>query len=201
MKIRVIFIFLILLTSFECSIAQEYFVFIKKNDAESFKYPENVVMNLIDENGNSRLIRKNDAITVNGKYTLEVKFPLSETMEVIKIDGGTLEIFVLQIDIRKMETYEVENESKEKYDDIKIKSNTPHLVSKEITKSETIKDRYNILLVFEGGLVFKYDDGDARAWEDGDEIKVSEAYNMLTSKGILIISYNPETSEVSWVWE
>lgn len=75
----------------------------------------------------------------------------------------------------------------------------------KITRKEFFPARasgnQNVLLVFNNGVVFRYFDGEARAWENGDEIAVEGSYLVYASAATLKISYNPENGEIWYVAE
>lgn len=158
-------------------------------------------MNLFDAEGNKTSIQKNDAITVEGDYTLEVDVPWSTKKDVITSDGGILEIFVLPTDIRDQEQKVVYYEAPEKIDNSQHVYDKPSLENKELCTSNKNKNLLNLLLVFDNAVVFKYEDGQARAWQNGTEIKVTNKYLVQTSDGLLKVSFDPKDGETWWVWE
>ena len=73
-------------------------------------------------------------------------------------------------------------------------------VRKEYFDAATEGER-NVLLIFNNGLVFRYFDGNARAWWDGEEIEMHGKYLVRTPEGTAKISYNPKNGETWWVFD
>ena len=181
--------------------AQDLFVIIKKNNQQSIRYPENVTMDLFDNLGNKRRIKKNDAITVQGDYTLEIDVPWSEKNDIIESEGGPLEIFILPVDIRGKELEMFDRQKNDHQNNSNKSLAKPRLEKKELKKSNVHIDQLNLMLVFDNGVVFKYEDGIIKAWEDGVEIKVTNKYLVQTSDALLKVSFDPKNGETWWVWE
>ncbi len=60
---------------------------------------------------------------------------------------------------------------------------------------------YNLLAVFNNGLVFKYEDGNVRAWLDNEEVEVTNHYLVQTQEGLLKASFDPKDGEFWYVFE
>lgn len=176
--------------------AQDYFVVVRKNDNQNYRYPEEVKINIFDKNGTKTVVEKGYAITVEGDYTVEVEVPWREEPEIIKSEGGMLEIFVLPEDSWKYERSK-QNESYNNYD----QGTKPKLERKSVEQSGITDDRFNLLLVFNNGTVFSVNDGKAGAWQDGDSLRVENTYLVHSPDGLLEASFDEKTGETWWVWE
>lgn len=197
-RMKLILLITALLTS-QLSISQDYFAVVVKDDQTTYNYPANVDMILVDEHGDKKKIKKGEALTVNGNYTLSIAVPWKEQPEILSSDGGTLEIFVLPVENREYEYGEkwVRQESTEKEE----LANKAILERKEITISKSSPDNYNLLAVFRNGIVFRYNGGQARAWLNGKEIEVTNRYLVQSPDGILKISFDESTGEFWYVFD
>ena len=178
--------------------AQDYFALVVKNHDTTYNYPENAEITIIDSVGNKTKIEKDDAVTLEGEYTLSIVVPWKKEPEILKSDGGVLEIYMLPEERRNW-TPEVDHRSETTWYD--TNTNTPSLERKEILFSKKNPDRYNLLAVFNNGLVFKYEDGAVRAWLDSEEIEVTNHYLVETPEGLLKISFDPKDGEFWYVFE
>ncbi len=181
------------------STAQDYFSIVVKNDKTTYNYPKNAQITIINELSDSTLIKKDEALTLKGDYTLSIETPWNPERETITSDGGILEIFVLPTERRNyayhrnpaiITQYETSNNNSK-----------PSLERKEIMRSNNESENYNLLAVFTNGLVFKYDDGKVRAWLDNKELKVTNHYLIQTPDGILKLSFDPRDGEFWYVFE
>jgi hypothetical protein len=178
--------------------AQDYFALVVKNDNTTYNYPENAIITVIDSMGNKTNIGKKEGITLKGNYTLSIATPWKKEPEILKSDGGVLEIFILPSE-RKNWTPEVDNRTvTTRYD---TNPNKPSLELKEILVSDKNPNHYNLLAVFNNGLVFKYEDGDVRAWLDNEEVEVTNHYLVKTPEGLLKASFDPKEGEFWYVFE
>jgi hypothetical protein len=73
-------------------------------------------------------------------------------------------------------------------------------VRKEFLESSDENER-NVLLVFSNGLVFRYFDGDTRAWYNGEPVAIEDRYIIDTGKESVKFSYDPHTGKVWYVVE
>lgn len=178
--------------------AQDYFALVVKNDATTYNYPENAEITVIDSLGNRTRIGKNDAVTLKGDYTLSIATPWKKKPEILKSDGGVLEIFILPSE-RKNWTPALDNNTvTTRYD---VNPNKPSLELKELMISDKNPNLYNLLAVFNNGLVFKYEDGNVRAWLDNEEVEVTNHYLVQTPDGLLKASFDPKDGEFWYVFE
>ncbi len=194
---RIILLLLALFLSYFVS-AQDYFALVVKNDNTTYNYPENAEITVIDSVGNKTKIGKNDAVTLKGDYTLSIATPWQQEPEILKSDGGVLEIFVLPSE-RKNWTPEVDNSTETTWYDVNL--NKPSLERKEIMLSKKNPESYNLLAVFNNGLVFKYEDGNVRAWLDNEEVEVTNEYLVETPEGLLKASFDPKDGEFWYVFK
>ena len=81
-----------------------------------------------------------------------------------------------------------------------LSSKTVSLLSKEYLESGN-NGAQNILLVFNNDLVFRYFNGEVRAWLDGNEVPVIGKYLINTPQGTMKISYEPIQGKLWWVFE
>ena len=174
--------------------AQDYFALVVKNDDTTYNYPENAEITVVDSVGNRTKIGKNDALTINGDYTLSISTPWQNEPEILKSDGGVLEIFVLPAERRNWTPAFDDTSETTWYD---ANPNKPSLERKEIMLSNKNPDSYNLLAVFNNGLVLKYEDGQVRAWLNSKEVEVTNHYLVQTPDGLLKASFNP-TEGVFW---
>ncbi|SFR53032.1 hypothetical protein SAMN04490243_2664 [Robiginitalea myxolifaciens] len=61
------------------------------------------------------------------------------------------------------------------------------------------EDERNVLLVFSNGLVFRYFEGDTRAWYNGEPVAIKDRYIIDTGKETVKFSYDPRTGKVWYV--
>lgn len=194
---RIILLLLSLFLSYFVS-AQDYFALVVKNDKTTYNYPENVEITVIDSVGNKTTIKKDDALTLKGDYTLSITTPWKKEPEILKSDGGVLEIFVLPIERRNW-TPELNQKSETVW--YEHKDDSPSLERKEIMYSKKNPERYNVLAVFNNGLVFKYEDGTVRAWLDNEEVEVTNHYLVETPEGLLKASFDPKNGDFWYVFD
>jgi hypothetical protein len=194
---RIILLLLSLFLSYFVS-AQDYFALVVKNDNTTYNYPENAEITVIDSVGNKTIITKNDAVTLKGDYTLSIATHWKAKPEILKSDGGILEIFVLPVERRNW-TPEIDENSETVW--YEPKDDSPSLERKEIMYSKKNPERYNVLAVFNNGLVFKYEDGNVRAWLDNEEVNVTNHYLVDTPEGLLKVSFDPEDGAFWYVFE
>ena len=194
---KIVLLLLALFLSYFVS-AQDYFALVVKNDNTTYNYPENAEITVIDSTGNRTKIGKNDAVTLKGDYTLSMATPWQKEPEILKSDGGVLEIFILPAERRNW-TPELDNRTvTTRYD---ANPNKPSLELKEIMLSDKNPNLYNLLAVFNNGLVFKYEDGNVRAWLDNEEVEVTNEYLVKTPEGLLKASFDPKNGEFWYVFE
>lgn len=179
--------------------AQDYFSIVVKNNQTTYNYPENAEITIINALGDSTLIKKDEALTLKGNYTLSIETPWNTEAELITSDGGILEIFALPAERRNYK-YNDRPSKITHYKRVK-NENKPSLERKEIVLSSHKSERYNLLAVFSNGLVFKYDDGKVRAWLENEEIEVTNHYLVQTPDGTLKLSFNPRYGEFWYVFE
>ncbi len=196
MKLSII---ILLLSTMNLLTAQDYFAIVTQDNDTHYHYPPTVTMTLIDQDGKERIIENNQAVDVSGDYTLNIDVPWSKDPEIIKSKGGRLEIFRLPTDIRKQKEYNA-IEIKE-YKTESIDSSIPQLQRKELFESLQNEGEFNLLLVFNNGLVFRWFDGLARAWQDGEEIDVTNRYLVQTNNGLLKVSFDASDGETWWIWD
>ena len=194
---KIILLLLSLFLSYFVS-AQDYFALVVKNDKTTYNYPENVEITVIDSVGNKTTIKKEDAVTLKGDYTLSITTPWKTEPEILKSDGGVLEIFVLPIERRNW-TPELGQKSETVW--YEPKDDSPSLERKEIMYSKKNPERYNLLAVFNNGLVFKYEDGTVRAWLDNEEVEVTNHYLVETPEGLLKASFDPKNGDFWYVFD
>ena len=194
---RIILLLLSLFLSYFVS-AQDYFALVVKNDNTTYNYPENAEITIIDSVGNKTKITKNDAVTLKGDYTLAIATPWKAKPEILKSDGGILEIFVLPLERRNW-TPTIDEKSETVW--YEPKGDSPSLKRKEIMYSKKNPNRSNVLAVFNNGLVFKYEDGNARAWLDNEEVNVTNHYLVETPEGLLKVSFDPEDGAFWYVFD
>ncbi|WP_281542558.1 hypothetical protein [Maribacter aestuarii] len=194
---RIILLLLSLFLSYFVS-AQDYFALVVKNDNTTYNYPENAEITVIDSVGNKTMITKNDAVTLKGDYTLSIATPWQTEPEILKSDGGILEIFILPVERRNW-TPEIDENSETVW--YEPKDDSPSLERKEIMYSKKNPERYNVLAVFNNGLVFKYEDGNVRAWLDNEEVHVTNHYLVETPEGLLKVSFDPEDGAFWYVFD
>ncbi|AGC76069.1 hypothetical protein LX97_00744 [Nonlabens dokdonensis] len=192
-----LFIFSICMSAY----GQDYYTIIKKNDDITYNYPKDAQITLIDENGNEKIINNEEAIDVTGDYTLSIVVPWSKKPEIIKSDGGRLEVFILSniyangYNKRKNKAYKKEISTYEE-----SSSPQPYLTKKEITQKEK-NGVYELLAVFSNGLIFKYSDGIAWAWINGDKVPVTNHYLVESPEGLLKLSFDPKDGEFWYVFD
>ena len=191
---------------------QDYFALIKKNDQITYNYPSNVSITLIDAEGNRRPILKDDAFDVTGDYTVEIEVPWKDGAEIVKSDGGRLELFILPeaeqqrrnfwYETRKSEevTYNGKTYANPEALDAAMAAK-PVAVKKTITKSDLNPGTYNLSLVFSNNLIVRYDSGKISAWQNGKTLNVKGNYLVQTLEGLLKLSFEPKTGETWWVFE
>ncbi len=180
---------------------QDYYTIVKKNDEITYNYPKNAQITLIDKNGKEKIINGEEAIDVTGDYTLSIVVPWNDAPEIIKSNGGRLEVFVLSniyasdYNERKNKTYKKEIKTyKKSY------GSKPYLTNKEITQKEK-NGVYELLAVFSNGLVFKYSEGKAWAWINGDKVPVTNHYLVESPEGLLKLSFDPKDGEFWYVFD
>ena len=172
---------------------QDYYAVVKKNDDVTYNYPETAKFTLIDSYGNTTAIEKDDAIDVTGDYTLSIDVLWKSKPEIITSNGGRLEVFILPTNYKYFKHYK-------KTDFYERDGLKPTLETKEIT--QTKKDApYNLLAVFSNGLTFKYSDGAARAWLNGEEVEVTNKYFVESPEGLLKLSFDPTDGEFWYVFD
>ncbi|NHF58007.1 hypothetical protein FK220_001555 [Flavobacteriaceae bacterium TP-CH-4] len=81
-----------------------------------------------------------------------------------------------------------------------LSGNSVSLLRKEFLEPGN-KGEQNILLVFDNDLVFRYFNGEVRAWYDGNEVPIQGMYLIDTPQGTMKISYEPIQGELWWVFE
>ncbi|PIB23585.1 hypothetical protein [Maribacter sp. 4G9] len=194
---KIVTILLTLLLS-QFMTGQDYFAVVVKNENTTYNYPESVEFTLIDESGSQQILGKDAALTLEGNYTLSIKTPWKSAPEIIKSDGGKLEIFILPMERRNW-TQNFENGSQTVWHNKHEKK--PGLERKEIMLSKANPKSYNLLAVFNNGLVFKYEDGVVRAWLNSKEIEVTNHYLVQTPEGLLKASFDPVDGEFWYVFD
>ena len=177
---------------------QDYFTVVVKNENTTYNYPESAEFTVIDESGSQQILGKDEALTLEGDYTLSIKTPWKSAPEIIKSEGGKLEIFILPVERRNW-TQNFENGSQKVWYD--KRETKPGLERKEIMLSKANPKNYNLLAVFKNGLVFKYEDGVVRAWLNGKEIEVTNHYLVQTPDGLLKASFNPTDGSFWYVFD
>lgn len=195
--LKILFYILALLIG-EYVIAQDYFAVVVKNENTTYNYPESAEFTLIDESGSQTILGKNESLTLEGDYTLSIKTFWKPSPEIIKSEGGKLEIFILPMERRNW-TQNFENGSQIVWYD--KHEEKPSLERKEIKLSKVNLKSYNLLAVFNNGLVFKYEDGVVRAWLNGKEIEVTNQYLVQTPDGLLKASFDPYDGEFWYVFD
>ena len=68
-------------------------------------------------------------------------------------------------------------------------------LKKEFLESVPYGER-NVLLTFSNGLVFRYFEGKAEAWYNGEEVAIEGRYIIDLGKETVKLSYNPQTGKV-----
>ncbi len=178
--------------------AQDYFVVIVKNEKTTYNYPKDVAFTIIDGEGNETKFEIDEAFTFQGDYTLSIQVPWSAEPELITSEGGKLELFVLPEERRNW-TQKDEDKSKTVWYD--QRSNKLGLERKEISVSQKDAEHFNLLVVFNNGVVFKYEDGTVRAWLNNKEVNVTNHYLVDTPEGLLKISFDPKDGEFWYVFD
>ncbi|MGB5944011.1 MAG: hypothetical protein WBG71_14100 [Leeuwenhoekiella sp.] len=194
---------IITITLFICSLTfgQDYFTIVKKNDNVSYNYPKNVVMMLIGPDGQQLTLSNEANIDVTGDYKVAVYVPWRDTPEIIDAEGGQLEIFKLPAEELKARAYTEEKSGTTSSEKYRHHSNKPKVEQRTITPSESKPGRYNLLVTFTNALTFKYEDGVARAWQNGDELEVKNKYLVQTPEGLLKLSFDPSDGETWWFFD
>ncbi|KQC33012.1 hypothetical protein AAU57_06525 [Nonlabens sp. YIK11] len=194
-------ILILILASFVATsvFAQDHYAVVKKNDEVTYNYPESSVFTLEDPAGNKRLLEKDDAIDVTGDYTLYIENYWSNEPEVIKANGGRLEVFILpnnyRNEVKEYYSKKVSHEHQNANYDKK-----PTLETKEITQSKKGAP-YDLLAVFSNSLIFKFSDGKPRAWLNGNEVAVTNRYLVQSPEGLLKLSFNPSNGEFWYTFD
>lgn len=196
---KTILIYITLFMGITLSRAQDYFAVVKKNDNLTYNYPASASFTLVDADGSKTTIQKDDAVTVSGDYRLEVVVPWKDTPDIVTSDGGQLEIFILENSWEESQTNTARS-TRYTFDATKDYEK-PQIEKKTITASTTYPGTYNLVLVFTNGLVFRYVDGIARAYENGHELPIAGAYVVAGTEDTLKLSYNPKNQELWYVFE
>lgn len=178
--------------------AQDYFTIVVKNDSVTYNYPENSIIEVIGSTGKKSIVKKDEALTLKGDYKLSITVPWRTDPENITSDGGMLEIFVLPKSSSRAIIEKPWSRS-EHYPE-KKHTEKPSLTRKELTKSDTLQDAFNILVVFSNSLAVKYEDGVIRAWQNGDEIILENPFIIETSEGLLKFSFDSQNGEFWYVF-
>ncbi len=194
---RFILLLIALLLTYFVS-AQDYFALVVKNDNVTYNYPENAEITVIDSLGNKTMLGKNDAVTLKGDYTLSIATPWQNEPEILKSDGGVLEIFILPSERKNWTPNDHDQTITTAYD---ANPNKPSLECKEVMISDNYPNLYNLLAVFNNGLVFKYEDGNVRAWLANEEVEVTNQYLVDTPEGLLKASFDPKDGEFWYVFD
>ena len=185
---------------------QDYFAIVKKNDSVTYNYPPYAKIKLIGPDGKTKIIGKDESIDVRGDYRLEIDVPWRDEPEIIEAEGGLFEIFVLPQNIRdKNGDYyaekSVERERHKVRTDAEKVNSKPRVTYRDVTESKQNPGQYNLLIVFDNDMVFRYNNGEARAWQNSDEIAVTGKYLVKGKKFLLKISFDPKDAETWWVFD
>ncbi|MEL6809979.1 MAG: hypothetical protein AAFP76_01440 [Bacteroidota bacterium] len=187
------------LLAFAAMNAQDYFTVVKKNDNITYHYPESAILTLYDAEGNGRKINKGDAVAVSGDYRVEIDVSWKDKPDVIKSEGGLLEVFVLE------NTWNGGSEDQRSSGFTTLNSTKsrpkPVLERKEITPSEKLTGRFNALLAFSNDMVFTYRDGEVKVYEDGVLLEVDGVYIAKGKNETLKLSYDPKKGKFWYVFE
>lgn len=60
---------------------------------------------------------------------------------------------------------------------------------------------YDASIEFSDGTIFYYRKGKAKAWKDGNKLTIKGKYLIETTRGIIKLSYKPETKKIYWVFD
>lgn len=174
---------------------QDYLAIMLESDiTNEINYPPGTEFFLFDDLGN--LVASNENLTqpfnIKERHILVVTPSYKEDTDRFVLTSGTIE----------MKSPKGHKRHGGKAEHTVYKDNDKGVITakKEYFESE-IPGTKNLLLVFDNDLVFRYFDGQARAWYQGDELPVEGNYIVALPSKVAKISYNPDNGEVWWVFE
>ncbi|QBA64785.1 hypothetical protein [Muriicola soli] len=152
-------------------------------------YPPGTEYYLFDKQGNFVLAEGdlNEPFVINSQHTLIVSPKYKKDTDKFVIRAGR----ILMKELEVTDSSVSDSGQNDNY-------NGQLTVRKEYFDSN-LQGQRNLLLVFNNGLVFRYFDGEARAWYNNDEVTVEGEFLVEIPEGTAKISYNPFSGETWWV--
>lgn len=193
------FLITLFIVVFTQSLAAQHepYLHIEKADGieSSISYPPNTEFHLFDGDGNYVLSDGDlkEPFEIKTTHTLLLNPPYKDDTDRLVLESG-------RIFMKKP----YENDTTKSDTTSKTKDYGHYKGSitarKEYFESK-IQGERNILLVFSNDLIFRYFDGKAKAWFDGDEVLVKGNYIVKLPYQTAKISYNPKNGETWWTFE
>lgn len=186
----------LLLTQVLFSQNQPYLYVERGEDEESsISYPPNTEFHLFNEAGDLILSDGDldEPFEITSTHMLLLQPPYREDTDRLVLNSGRISMKT------PYETYideKPELPQQNKYG----RYTGPIKGTKEYFKSKNEGER-NVLIIFNNDLVFRYFDGEARAWYDGDEVEITGNYIIDLPTSVAKISYNPKNGDSWWVFE
>ena len=173
------------------------YLYIERGEGQetSISYPPNTEFHLFDNNGDLVLSDGNlkDAFEITSRHILLLKPPYKKGTDRLVLESGRILMKT------PYENHAVKTSKSKKQNDYG-RYTGPVTGTKEYFESKNEGER-NVLIIFNNELVFRYFDGEARAWFDGREVSVRGKYIIELPNSIAKISYNPKNGETWWVFE
>ena len=169
-------------------------IFENENDTNRITYPPGTPYELRDEDNNLILNETNYSgeFKIDKSYILTVRPSWTEKLQIYNLTSGKLVI----AQTTKYTDNPKKSKTKKKYQSYGVT-----LDEKVLTDSETIDNQKNVRLTFSDGVVFTYTDGEARAYKNGDELRIEYKYLIYSDMGIHKVSFNPKNGKVYWVFD
>ena len=165
---------------------------LERDGPQLITYPPQTEFYLFDDTGEV-ILADGDLLsdyTIHSKQILLVKPPYKDGYDRFSLRPG---------DQLSLPSKQVENLPKQAENTYGTYTG-PITLKKEFL-SPSMDGQRNVLLIFSNGLVFRYFNGQTRAWVDGEEVPVQGKYIVQMGSETVKFSYDPDSGRVWYVVE
>lgn len=196
---RKIFALTVFLLVTQALLSQEYYPlsFVLNPDTDSevaYVYPENTAFDILGTSNNHTSVSQDEELILDGAVTAIVHTSWSDQPDVLRANFG--------MSIQQNRVYITDHPDK-----IDSETASSHYGaysgSVSVLKKTLIEEgqEYGLEISFSNGISFFLLDGQAKAYEQEREIPIAGKYRILSTEGILSLSFNQATGEIWYYFE